>query len=87
MDVSPKRERTLYEAEHLKREPAMIALPANTFEPIEDKMSQCHVRLQKVIEEAEQQIGSFDVKQTWCMGGASLTHGWIRNVMLKQVNG
>ena len=75
------------ESEHLKREPAMIVHPANTFLPIEDKMSQTRLRFMKLMEEAEKQIGDFDVQSFWCTGGSPLTLGWVRHVMISQAKG
>ena len=70
------------EAEALKREPAKIVAPGDSFEPVEEKLAQLRSRLERLLGESEKQLGEFKIKQCWCMGGGTLVHGWLRHVML-----
>mgnify|MGYP003663141286 CR=1 FL=1 len=74
------------DAEQLKRDPASITQPARTFARVEDKMANTRARFLKLIDEAEKQVGGFDIKYAWCTGGGALTHGWVRGVLMRQTN-
>jgi Tfp pilus assembly PilM family ATPase len=70
------------EAEQLKRNPAALTTPARQYKFIEDRQEELRSRLQTSLAEAIKQNPGFDVVQTWCFGGACLSHGWFRRMML-----
>jgi Tfp pilus assembly PilM family ATPase len=74
---------TMQAAEDLKRNPAKIDHPHDGFEPVEQRLADFRMRLKKVFAEGVQQNGRVRVDRTWCCGGAPLTHGWIRHMVIK----
>lgn len=72
------------EAEKLKRDPAKLQRPAEMFAPVETKQEELRARLETIAEEARRKNDPFDIVETWCVGGAPLTHGWLRRVALSR---
>ncbi|QEF96581.1 Competence protein A [Stieleria maiorica] len=72
------------EGEKLKRNPAAMEHPQVQFETVEQRMEEMHGRLRKVIADVADQHAEFDVQQTWCCGGGTLTHGWVKRILCEK---
>lgn len=72
------------DAEEKKLNPALLEEPGMDFAVVEQRQNELRARLEKMVGEATKQNERFEIIQSWCVGGASLTHGWIRRVMLQQ---
>ena len=70
------------EAEQRKHNPANLDDPGHQFQIIEQRMDELRGRLKKMVDEAKKQDQRFKITESWCFGGACLTHQWIRRVML-----
>ena len=71
------------EAEERKFNPALLEAPSSNLEPVFRRQDELRGRLEKILAEAMAYHEHFEVLQTWCFGGACLTHAWIRKVMLR----
>ncbi len=72
------------DAEEKKINPASLDHPGRHFELVERRQEELRGRLEKMIRQATTQNDRFNIQQAWCTGGACLTHGWIRRIMLAQ---
>lgn len=70
-------------AEQLKRNPADLKCPSADYTLIEEKLDAMRLRLGAIVSDARKQNARFEIKSSWCMGGGSLTHQWVRRVMCK----
>jgi Tfp pilus assembly PilM family ATPase len=70
------------EAEKLKRNPAALPSPSHQYLPVETRLDELRSRLEMVVADGLKQDNPFKAVQSWCMGGASQTHQWIRRIML-----
>jgi Tfp pilus assembly PilM family ATPase len=70
------------DAEEKKINPASLDHPARQFAVVERRQDELRGRLEKMISEANKHHSRFNINQAWCCGGACLTHGWIRRIML-----
>jgi Tfp pilus assembly PilM family ATPase len=73
---------THIEAEKLKRNPAEIASPHAQYQPLEQRQSELRSRLEKIVQDAKTQNSRFQIEETWCIGGGTLAHGWLRRTLL-----
>lgn len=73
---------THLEAETLKKNPAAIASPALMYQPIELRLDEVRVRLERILADAKQQNSRFEIKEVWCMGGGSFAHQWLRRLAM-----
>ena len=71
------------EAEERKFNPALLESPSSDLSPVVRRQEELRGRLEKMLAEANNFYEHFDILQTWCFGGACLTHAWIRNVLLR----
>lgn len=69
------------EAEKLKRNPASLERPEVHFEMVEKRIEEMQGRLRKIISDVALDHKEFDIQHTWCCGGGSLTHGWIKRIL------
>jgi Tfp pilus assembly PilM family ATPase len=69
-------------AEQLKRNPAELSQPAKHYRGVEQRQDEMRSRIEKVFRDAMTQNERFDVRETWCLGGGSLAHQWIRRLLL-----
>jgi Tfp pilus assembly PilM family ATPase len=70
------------EAEKLKRNPAALKSPANEYQGVETRLDELRSRLSMVFADGLNQDNPFTSIESWCSGGGSQTHQWIRRVML-----
>ncbi len=70
------------EAEKLKRNPAALKSPANQYQGVESRLDELRSRLSMVFADGLKQDNPFTSIESWCSGGASQTHQWMRRVML-----
>ncbi|NND99222.1 MAG: pilus assembly protein PilM [Pirellulaceae bacterium] len=77
--------KTLGDADTLKRNPAAIQKPVEMFAPLENRMDVIRSRLKKSLTPIQKELEDSDrsISQTWCVGGGCLCHSWIRRVLLK----
>ncbi len=70
------------EAEKLKRNPAALASPAKEFQLLEQRLSEVRARLETIFADAMRHNREWRVCESWCMGGGSQVHQWLRRIML-----
>lgn len=70
-------------AEDMKRNPASLPLPATQYSGVESKLDELRSRLSAVVNDALKHQNKFNPVECWCMGGAALTHQWLRRVMMR----
>ena len=73
--------KTHSEAEKLKRNPASLDHPQHQLEMVEKRMEEMQGRLFKLVSDVKVEHEEYDIRETWCCGGGSLTHGWIKRVL------
>jgi Tfp pilus assembly PilM family ATPase len=69
------------EAEKLKRDPASLPCPETQFETAQRRMEEMHGRLRKLVTDTAGEHQELDIRQTWCCGGGTLTHGWMKRIL------
>ncbi len=72
------------EAEDKKLNPSALEDLGHQFARVEQRQDELRGRLEKMVAEATKENERFNIVQSWCFGGACLTHGWIRRVMLER---
>lgn len=82
--LSRRTKTTHSEAEALKRNPAELVDPAKNYAAVEQRQDELRARMEKVLEDARSQNHRFEVIESWCMGGGTLAHQWIRRLMLEK---
>ncbi len=75
---------TLGEAEKLKRNPADLPHPGKHYALVEQRQDEVRARVEAAIQDGMQQNKRFRVVQSFCCGGACLSHAWLRRMMLAQ---
>lgn len=70
-------------AEKMKFDVASLTSPASTWGAINDYYDSWRNQLKRFRIEAEKHSSYFDIQSTWCVGGASLTHDFLRKVIQK----
>jgi len=75
---------TLEKAEELKRNPTELADPASQYAPVENSFLEVRARLEVALKDMLKQNDRIDITSTWCMGGGSLTHQWMRLVAAQE---
>ena len=71
-------------AEAIKRNPAELADPAKHYSIVEKSFLEVRARLEVALRDMLKQNEQIDIKSTWCMGGGSLTHQWMRLVAAQE---
>lgn len=72
-------------AEELKRNPAALQDPATHYALVEKNYMELRARLEAAIHDVQKRNGQLTIKSTWCMGGGSLTHQWLRIVPARDI--
>ncbi|MEM1068577.1 MAG: pilus assembly protein PilM, partial [Planctomycetota bacterium] len=80
--VARATKKTLSDAEKLKRNPADLKHPARQYKLVEQRQEEVRSRLETAFADGLQQDGRFAIEQSYCCGGASMGHGWVRRLML-----
>ncbi len=75
---------TVTEAEKLKRNPAFLADPAEHYAGVEKSFLVSRARLETAVRDMQSRNEQLEISSTWCMGGGSLTHQWIRLVTTQE---
>lgn len=69
-------------AEQLKRNPAAIEFPSKQYLMVEQRLDSIRKRLEWMLNEALKEDASFEIVDSWCVGGGFLAHQAIRRLML-----
>ena len=75
---------TSEDAEKLKRNPAELTDPANQYAMVERSFLETRARLEFAVRELLKKNKQLSFTSTWCMGGGSLTHQWMRLVAAQE---
>ncbi len=75
---------TLEKAEDLKRNPTELADPASQYAMVEKSFLVIRARLEVALRDMLKQNDQVDITSTWCMGGGSLTHQWMRLIAAQE---
>ena len=75
---------TSEDAEKLKRNPAELTDPANQYAMVERSFLETRARLEFAVREMRKKNKQLSITSTWCLGGGSLTHQWMRLVTAQE---
>ena len=75
---------TAEKAEELKRNPTELVDPANEYALVEKSFLEVRARLEVAWRDMLKQNEQINITSTWCMGGGSLTHQWMRLVLAQE---
>ena len=71
-------------AEELKRNPAELSDPAKQYSMVEQNFLEVRARLETALRDMLNRNEQINITSTWCMGGGSLTHQWMRLVVAQE---
>jgi len=71
-------------AEELKRNPVELQDPAKHFAIVETNLLEVRSRMETALAEMQRRNEQIKIASTWCMGGGSLMHQWMRLVTGKE---
>ena len=75
---------TSEKAEQLKRNPAELTDPAKQYATVERSFLESRARLEIALGEMLKKNEQLSITATWCLGGGSLTHQWMRLVTAQE---